>query len=181
MRDDLKAPYANPFPIETALFELARDEPLAMEITRALFHSARGYAESFNVYGEDAALEAAQIEDEEAPLLFRLSPLDAWEGPRRSTAERVYVPDYAERLPPEIARFTGAVALDGRGEHPSVIHGGGHGGSHPHLVHEFVRSIVESRPPLVDEVRAADYTAPGLCAHESALRGGAAVEIPAFA
>ncbi len=181
MRDELKARYGNPFPIETALFELAHDEPLTMEITRALFHSARGYTESFHIYGEDATLEAAQLEGAEAPVLFRLSGLGAQPGPRRSTAERVYVPDFADRLPPEIARFTGAVPLDARGEHPSVMHGGGHGGSHPHLVHEFVRSIVEGRVPIVDEVRAADYCAPGICAHESALRGGEAVEIPSFA
>jgi hypothetical protein len=54
MRDDLKARYGNPYPIETALFELERDQPLSMEITRALFHSARGYSESFSIYGEDA-------------------------------------------------------------------------------------------------------------------------------
>ena len=65
MRDELKSRYNNPFPIETAVFELAGDEPLAMEITRALFHSARGYSESFNIYGEDATFEAAQLEREE--------------------------------------------------------------------------------------------------------------------
>lgn len=181
MRDELKAHYNNPFPVETAIFELEREEPLAMEITRALFHSARGYSESFNIYGEDATLEAAQLEGEEAPVLFRLSALGAGSGPRDSTAERVYVPDYADRLPVEIARFTGAAALDARGAHPSVRHGGGHGGSHPHLIHEFIRSILDGRSPRIDEVRAADYTAPGICAHESALRGGEPVEIPSFA
>lgn len=181
MRDELKSRYNNPFPIETAVFELAGDEPLAMEITRALFHSARGYSESFNIYGEDATFEAAQLEREEAPVLFHVSGLGEQAGPRRSTAERVYVPDYSHRLPSEIARFTGAVALDARGEHPSIMHGGGHGGSHPHMVHEFVRSILEDRAPIIDEVRAADFCAPGICAHESALRGGEKVEIPAFA
>ncbi len=180
MRDELKQRYNNPYPIETALFELERAEPLTMEITRALFHSARGYSESFNIYGENATLEAAQLEGAEAPLLFRLSGLGEHPGPRRSAAERVYVPDYAHRLPPAIARFTGAVALDARGEHPSVLHGGGHGGSHPHLVHEFVRSIIESRSPIIDEFRAADICAAGICAHTSALQEGEAVEIPAF-
>lgn len=180
MRDALKTPYGNPFPIETAIFQLDRKERLAMEVTRALFHSARGYEESFTIYGEDATLEAAQIHNE-APVLFRLSALGAQPGPRRSALERVYVPDYAHRLPPEIAAFTGAVELDGRGEHPSVMHGGGHGGSHPHLVHEFVRSIVEERAPAIDEIKAADWTAPGICAHESALRGGDQVTIPNFA
>jgi hypothetical protein len=48
-------------------------------------------------------------------------------------------------------------------------------------VHEFVRSIVEARPSAVDAVMAANWTAAGICAHESAQRGGAAVEIPYFA
>jgi len=181
MRAELTERYGNPFPIETAIFELERDEPLAMEITRALFHSARGYSESFSIYGENATLEAAQLEGTEAPVLFRLTGLGERPGPRRSTAERVYVPDYAARLPAEIAGFTGAAALDARGEHPSVMHGGGHGGSHPHLVHEFVRSIVEGRPPIIDEIRAADFTAPGICAHDSALRDGESIEVPCFA
>ena len=184
MRDELKAQYDNPFPMETALFELESGEanaPLTMEITRALFHSARGYTESFTIYGENATLEAAQLENEEAPVLFRFNALGEQPGPRRSHHERVYVPDYASRLPDEIARFTGAKALDARGEHPSVMHGGGHGGSHPHLVHEFVRSLIENRAPVCDVVRAADYCAPGICAHESALHGGAPVEIPNFA
>jgi hypothetical protein len=47
-------------------------------------------------------------------------------------------------------------------------------------VHEFVRSIIEDRPSAIDAVTAANWTAAGICAHESALRGGAAVEIPRF-
>lgn len=180
MRHELKAHYSNPYPMETALFQLEREEPLAMEITRALFHSARGYEESFTIYGEDATLEAPQIHNE-APVLFRLSALGAQPGPRRSTPEKLYVPNYAHLLPEAIREFTGAVELDGRGEHPSVMHGGGHGGSHPHLVHEFVRSIIEERTPAIDEIQAAHWTAPGLCAHESALRGGKEGSIPNFA
>src|ERR1035437_5560177 len=74
MRDELKRPHANPFPMETAIFDLERDEPLAMEITRALFHSARGYSESFSIYAEDAPLEAAQVHGE-PPVMFKLRKL----------------------------------------------------------------------------------------------------------
>ena len=93
--------------------------------------------------------------------MFKLSKLGAKPGARTTTDERVYVPDYGHLLPPEIREFTGAVKLDARGEHPSVQHGGGHGGSHPHLIHEFLRSIVEHRAPAIDEIKAADWTAPG--------------------
>jgi predicted dehydrogenase len=182
MRDELKVQYNNPFPIETAIFQLEREIPLAMEITRALFYSARGYEESFNIYGEDATLEAGQLHDKDQPVLFRqgkLSESIGFKKCRSNTAERVYVPDYASRLPQEIAHFTGAVT-DARGEHPSVKHGGGHGGSHPHLIHEFISSILENRKPVIDEILAADITAAGICAHESALKGGEIVEIPSF-
>ncbi len=60
----------------------------------------------------------------------------------------------------------------------SFKHGGGHHGSHPHLVHEFVRSIVEGRRPWIDAATAANWTAAGICADESAMRGGEPVEVP---
>ena len=54
----------------------------------------------------------------------------------------------------------------------------GHGGSHPHLAHEFVRAIVEDRESAVDARRAANRTMAGICSHESALKGGARVTVP---
>ena len=56
--------------------------------------------------------------------------------------------------------------------------GGGHHGSHPHLVHEFVRSIVEDRAPAVDWSLAANITAAGILAHQSALLGGGWISLP---
>jgi hypothetical protein len=67
----------------------------------------------------------------------------------------------------------------GGGLPPVDVHAA-HSGSHPHLVHEFVRSIVEDRAPLIDAVTAATWTAPGICGHESAMRGGEGVEVPDF-
>ena len=58
--------------------------------------------------------------------------------------------------------------------------GGGHHGSHPHLVNEFVMSIIEERTPAIDEYLAANITAAGICAHESAMKGGESVIVPAF-
>ena len=56
----------------------------------------------------------------------------------------------------------------------------GHKGSHPFLVHEFVRAVVEGRRPAIDVRTAVAFTAPGICAHQSALRGGEWMEIPDF-
>jgi predicted dehydrogenase len=162
MREERREPYGNPYPAETALFRLDGCAAAA-EITRTLFETARGYSESFAVYGEHLTFEWQQVEGEK-PVVFRAGPPPETGRGRPVTHERVDVPDYAHRLPPEIARFTQ----------------GGHGGSHPHLVQEFVRSIIEERPAAINAVTAADWTAAGICAHKSAMRDGAAVEIPAF-
>jgi len=55
-----------------------------------------------------------------------------------------------------------------------------HDGSHTFLTHEFVQSIVERRRPAVDVYEAVAYTAPGIIAHESSLRGGERMRIPQF-
>ena len=55
------------------------------------------------------------------------------------------MPDFAHLLPEPIRQFT---QLRSRTpQHLSFIQGGGHGGSHPHLVNEFVTALVENRDP----------------------------------
>jgi predicted dehydrogenase len=177
MRPELHAPYGNPYPVETAIFQLDR-EGLAAEVTRTLFHTAVQYAEIFSVYGEKATFN--WVFEDGLPVVYRMAPLEAGRG-RPITTEQVTPPSYQDRLPESIRLFDGhQVIPDPQNPHQSIIQGGGHHGSHPHLVHEFVRSIVERRKPAVDAVTGANWTAAGICAHESAMRGGAAVEIPAF-
>ncbi len=59
-------------------------------------------------------------------------------------------------------------------------HGSGHDGSHPFLTHEFIDCLVNDRPPAIDIFQALAYTAPGIIAHESALKGGKQLKIPQF-
>ncbi len=176
MREELRQQYANPWPVETAIFQL--DCPsLSAEVTRTLFHCARHYMESFTIYGENACYEW-QMEDQ-PPVLFRQGPVQP--GRTRSSESEVPVPpDRADLLPPAVGRYTRRFVYGEEGRHLSFEQGGGHHGSHPHLVHEFVSSIVEARPSGIDAVTAANWTAAGICAHESAMRGGAAVEVPEF-
>ena len=93
--------------------------------------------------------------------------------------ERFTAPDTAERLPREIQKYTLRSAIVDP-DQPSFIQGSGHGGSHPHLCHEFVRAVVEERQPYMDAVRSANYTAAGICAQESAFQDGEEVKIPDF-
>ncbi|HSH17172.1 MAG TPA: gfo/Idh/MocA family oxidoreductase, partial [Verrucomicrobiae bacterium] len=68
----------------------------------------------------------------------------------------------------------------GKKTHLSFTQGAGHGGSHPHLVNEFVSALAENRDPFPNARQSANWTCVGLCAHQSALQGGKIVKLPAF-
>ncbi len=162
----LQKKYGSPFAVETATIKL-RDSDLAAEVTRSLFNTARQYIESFDVYAEKTSFEWPRVEHE--PVVLH----------HGETPERVTVPDFADRLPEGIRRFTTKGVYDGdQTRHLSFLQGSGHGGSHPHLAHEFVMSIVEGRSPLPDAATSANWTLTGICAHQSAMRGGERVTIP---
>jgi hypothetical protein len=59
-------------------------------------------------------------------------------------------------------------------------HNSGHEGSHTFLTHEFIDALVHNRKPAVDVHEAIAYTAPGIVAHQSALKGGEQMKIPSF-
>lgn len=59
-------------------------------------------------------------------------------------------------------------------------HNSGHDGSHTFIAHEFIDSLVNNRQPEVNIYEALAYTAPGIVAHESALKGGEYLKIPNF-
>ena len=160
MRAQLQRQYGNPYPIETATFQLAQPG-LSVEVTVGLFYNTRPYIESLVVYGENACYEW-QMEDE-PPALFSTGPVIP-DHPRKVVLSRPVAPDRLDLLPPSIAKYTRrAVYTSQSGQ--SFELGGGHHGSHPHLVHEFISSIIESRSPAIDAVTAANWTAAGLCAH----------------
>lgn len=172
--DDKQQQYGNPFPVETAIFRL-EDTDVAVEVTRSMFETARAYTEAFALYGDKLGFEWQQIEDEK-PVLFSMSELGEGRG-RPIEITRVDAPDRTDLLPQEIRSFTQKFVDEGA---LSFIQGGGHGGSHPHLVHEFVTSIVEERSSAIDAVTAANWTMAGLAAHQSAMNDGAEVTIPSF-
>jgi predicted dehydrogenase len=165
--DNLIAKYGSPFAVESALFKV-RAQQLSFEVTRSLFETARQYVESFDVYGDKAAFEWTQIENEDPVIHTGEKP------------ERVKVPDYAKLLPQPIQRFTTKGVYDSEHAHLSFIQGGGHGGSHPHLVNEFVSSIMEGRASFPDVYQSVNWTCAGICAHESAMRNGQIVPLPDF-
>ncbi|MBQ7394818.1 MAG: Gfo/Idh/MocA family oxidoreductase [Lentisphaeria bacterium] len=81
-------------------------------------------------------------------------------------------------LPEEVvAAFTEAVKEE-KGHGDFMF--GGHGGSHPYLVHEFVSAVAERRRPAISAWDAAMYMAMGVAAHQSAVRDGELVQVVDF-
>ena len=63
---------------------------------------------------------------------------------------------------------------------PPGVAAGGHGGSHGHLMNEFVTAILQNRKPLVDIAQALNMTVSGIVAHHSALKDGELLKIPQY-
>jgi predicted dehydrogenase len=63
---------------------------------------------------------------------------------------------------------------------PPGVEAGFHGGSHGHLMNEFVTAILEDRQPLVDIVAALNMSVAGIVAHQSALKDGELLKVPQF-
>jgi predicted dehydrogenase len=168
INDDLKSKYGSPFAVETATFDMV-DSNLCAEVTRSLFETARQYIESFDVYADKVSYEWPRIEHQPAVLH------------RGETPETVKVPDFAHLLPEGIQRFTSKGVYDAdETQHLSFTQGSGHGGSHPHLAHEFLSAIVEDRDPLPNAPTSANWTMNGICAHMPAMQAGQRVDIPQF-
>jgi predicted dehydrogenase len=171
IREELIKHYGSPFAVETAHVRLRQSDVVA-RVIRSLFDTARQYRESFDVYGSKASFEW-QLCEHEQPVLHTAKK------PEPEIPARVPVPDFAHLLPEPIRRFTTGGVYDADDhQHLSFTQGGGHGGSHPHLVHEFVTALVEGRDPYPNARQSANWTCTGILAHESAMQGGVIKKLP---
>ena len=180
MDGELVRRYGNPYPVESALFEF--ENGMKAEATRSLFETARAYQEGLFVYGSEGCFEWG-FGDDDAP--YFTSAIPAADGRRGGATRtvRVELPNYHRGLPEKIQKYTvGASGYDPLNPQDSLKKGagGGHHGSHPHLVHEFISSVIDERKPRIDEVLGGNITAAGICAHESAMKNGEAVAVPVF-
>lgn len=190
IRPELVAHYGSPFAVESAHIRL-RSSDVAVRVYRALFDTARQYRESFDVFGSKKAVEWPLVEGEGLVL-------HTAKKPQHEMTQRVTAPDYAHLLPEGIQHFTTKTFLDlpeyqhlkgGGGADPDGTHSHlitdpgsleGHGGSHPHLAHEFISALLEDRDPYPNAVLSANITCTGILAHESAMQGGAPIRLPDF-
>ncbi|RPD41989.1 Gfo/Idh/MocA family protein [Chitinophaga barathri] len=173
IREDMHGFYGSPYAVETTQIKL-RNSDLSAHVYRSLFDVARQYRESFEVYGSLKSVEWPLIEGK--PLVVHTA-----KKPEPEIPGEVECPDFAKLLPEEIRRFTTKGVYDAdEHQHLSFAQGGGHGGSHPHLVHAFVKALQEGTAPYPDAVQSANITCVGILAHESAKQGGKIIYLPAF-
>ncbi len=171
VRDDIAQKSGNKFAVESCHIKI-KESDVSCHIWRFLYDVARQYRESFDVYGTKRSFEWSLVEHE--PHILHTA-----KKPEPEIPEKVTVPDFAHLLPEAIRRFTLPQEIHDS-QHLSFIQGGGHGGSHPHLVNEMASALLEDRDPWPNAVQSANWTCVGICAHESALKGGEIVRLPEF-
>ncbi|MGE5943482.1 MAG: Gfo/Idh/MocA family oxidoreductase [Flavobacteriales bacterium] len=173
IREELIPKYNSPFAVESTHIKF-KDSDISAHVYRSLFDVARQYRESFEVYGSKKSVEWPLIEGH--PLVVHTA-----KKPEPEIPQEVESPDYAKYLPEEIQRFTTKGVYDtDEHQHLSFTQGAGHGGSHPHLVHEFVNALVKGTEPYPNAKQSANITCVGILAHESALQGGKQLYLPDF-
>ena len=169
VRDDIAQKSGSTFAVESCHIKI-KDSDLSAHIWRFLYDVARQYRESIDVYGTKKSFEWTLAEND--PHILHVA-----KRPEAEIPERVEVPDFAHLLPEPIQKFTQTIE---DADHLSFVQGGGHGGSHPHMVNEFLSALVENRDPWPNAKTAANWTCVGICAHQSAEQGGERVNLPSF-
>jgi predicted dehydrogenase len=173
IREDLHHHYNSPFAVETTHIKF-RNSDLSAQVYRSLFDVARQYRESFEVYGSTRSVEWPLIEGN--PLIVHTA-----KKPEPEIPMSLECPDFAERLPETIRKFTTGGVYDAeQHQHLSFTQGSGHGGSHPHLVHTFLEALLNDIDPYPNAVQSANITCVGILAHESAKNGGDIIRLPDF-
>jgi predicted dehydrogenase len=165
--DEMAKKYNSPFAVETATFTFCGSDIVA-ESSRCLFETIRQCRECFDLYGTKMSFEWEQVIDD-GHIIF--TGID--------DATKIECPDTGRLLPKEIAAYTERDTISDKSQ-ASFRQGIGHGGSHPHLVHQFLMALEEGRQPSVGARKSATITCAGLCAHISASNGAKAIQIPDF-
>ncbi|MGQ9505184.1 MAG: Gfo/Idh/MocA family protein [Thermogutta sp.] len=156
--------YGNPFWNETAEFTTDRGHSFRVEVWWAGAHVGGERAEW---YGTKMSFICDNGLGTRATLIYAGEQKELDSGGFVRSAPRVQsydVPQWWETdLLPEPLR-----------------HDSGHEGSHTFITHEFIDALVHERHPAVNVYEAIAYTAPGIVAHQSALKQGERLPIPDF-
>src|SRR5712692_7817467 len=147
--------YKNPFWSATAFFKTSGGHASRISV---FWHVAAGGTERGQFFGDRMSyfMERPQQSPDTVARIAKQgrTVMDSNGYPEGEVTMEPDHPDHMQKLPPSL-RVKSA-----------------HGNAHPFLTHEFVSAILEDRHPAVNVWEAMAYTAPGVVAHQSALRGG---------
>ncbi len=157
-------PYQNPFWNETAFFQTNKNHPFRVEVN---WKGALINAERAEWRGENMSFISSPTESSEHTIVRSVDTVgkdDAGFQIKSNVTEKYLQPKWwkTDLLP------------------KSLRHDSGHDGSHVFITHEFIDAIINQRQPTVNVYEALAYTAPGIIAHQSALKNGEYVKIPNF-
>ena len=157
-------PYNNPFWNESAFFQTDRGTPFPVEVN---WKGALKEVERGEWRGDKMSFYSADYEGNEATIIKvsdKIGNDDAGFQNHQNIVEAYEQPLWwkTDMLPKPLR------------------HESGHDGSHTFITHEFIDALVNERMPEVNIYEALAYTAPGIVAHESALKGGEYMKIPSF-
>lgn len=198
-----KNDFENPFSNETAVFKMAGGGVVRInEFRRVGINKPSTYITCF--YGEDGAYDCVANKH-----FLQTAPLETRNGEMRERhiedisdqlmpyfftrfkngEEKLYRgrPWSDNESPVCIAAIEGATPIQEKErarlpksfrEH--TVDDGCHFCTHPMLIDDFVRAVVDNKLPPNNVWTAARFMVPGLIAHESALQGGKLLDIPDF-
>lgn len=202
-----KNDFENPFSNETAVFRMSGGGVVRInEFRRVGINKPSTYITCF--YGENAAYENTTDKHffQTAPFVDRngtqhemyledvsdeLMPEAYLEFKKRAANGISNNSDLGSRLskttwdehttPVSVAAIEGFIKIQNKDRLPKSFRSippFSHFNSHPFLVDDFCRAVVEGKLPPNNAWDAARYMIPGLIAHESALKGGELMDIP---
>ncbi len=166
--DDAKAlkgnPYNSPFWNETAQFQTDRGHSFRVEVW---WKGAVRGCERAEWYGDKMSFLCATP--------YGTPPMIVHEGQGRELDSGGFA-----RSAPKVERYNQPHWWSTDMLPAPLRHNSGHEGSHCFITHEFVDAVLHQRRPAVDVYEAVAYTAPGIVAHQSALKDGELLKIPDF-
>ena len=194
-----KNDFINPFSNETAIFRMSGGGVVRInEFRRVGINKPSTYITCF--YGENGSYDCVADRHlyQKAPLADRNGEM--WPMSVEDVSEQLMPSFYTrykngeEKLwrsrewddtksPVGVVAIEGAAPIQNRARLPKSfrnygIDTGCHFASHPFLIDDFVRAVVENKLPPNNAWDSARYMIPGLVAHESALQNGKLLDIP---
>lgn len=156
--------FKNPFWNETAFFQTNKNTPFRVEVN---WKGALRGAERAEWRGSKMSFYSGQ-NDRDKEIIVRTG-----DKIKKDDGGFDYKANSIEEFKPKMWWQTDLLPAPLR-------HNSGHGGSHVFLTHEFIDALINNRKPTIDVYEALAYTAPGIVAHESALKNGELMKIPNF-